>query len=55
MSDETDRRVRALEAERLRPVPRRPAPLPVVDLLALAELVAAIGHDDDTDEKHGAA
>lgn len=47
MTDELQLRVRALEAERLRPVPRRPAPLPVVDLPALAEMCAALGDDDE--------
>lgn len=45
--DELQQRVRALEAERLRPVPPPRKPPPVVDLIALAELVEVLGQDDD--------
>lgn len=52
MSDELAARVRALEAERLRPVPPPPRTNPRINLIDLAELVAVLGDesDDETSE-----
>jgi hypothetical protein len=46
VSDELDARIRALEAERLRPVPPPPQ-LPAVALADYLELCRAIGDDDE--------
>lgn len=49
MRDELDARVRALEAERLRPVPPAPRPGPRINLNDLAELLEVLGEEDDID------
>lgn len=51
MTDELDTRIRALEAERLRPVPPRPEPhRPRISEADLAELCALLG--DEPDDEH---
>lgn len=45
--DELTERVRALEAERLRPVPPPPQTRPRINLIDLAEMVDAIAEDDE--------
>lgn len=46
MNDELDARIRALEAERLRPVPPPPQ-LPAIATADYLELCRAIGDDDE--------
>lgn len=54
MTDELARRVRALEAERLRPVPPPPRTNPRINLIDLAELVDALGDDEPGEQAaHG--
>jgi hypothetical protein len=48
--DELDARIRALEAERMRPVPP-PEPIRRVPLGDLVELCDALGEDDDEPEE----
>jgi hypothetical protein len=48
--DELDARVRLLEAERLRPVPPPPRTRPRINLIDLAEMVEALGDDDENEE-----
>ncbi|MFB4320649.1 hypothetical protein [Actinomadura sp. 21ATH] len=45
--DELDARIRALEAERLRPVPPPPRTNPRINLHDLAELCEVLGEDDE--------
>jgi hypothetical protein len=52
--DELDERIRALEAERLRPVPRAPKGGPRINHADLAELVAEMLTEDEEDEPGGA-
>ncbi|WP_433233832.1 hypothetical protein [Actinomadura nitritigenes] len=52
--DELDLRVRALEAERLRPVPPPPRPGPRISLSDLAELVDALGEAEERMTDDGA-
>ena len=49
--DELSARIRALEAERLRPVPPPPKTQPRINLIALAELVEVLGEDDDMESE----
>lgn len=51
MADELDERLRALEAERLRPVPPSPSPGPRINLTDLAELCDALGDVEDDGEE----
>ena len=57
MSDELARRIRSLEAERLRPVPPPPGTRPRINLYDLAELVEALGDEESgvpaDDPAHG--
>jgi hypothetical protein len=53
--DELSMRIRALEAERLRPVPPAPRKGPRINLTDLAELCEVLGdEDEDSDEEDGA-
>lgn len=45
--EELAARVRSLEAERLRPIPRPPKQGPRINLTDLAELCEALGEDDE--------
>ena len=45
--DELSARIRALEAERLRPVPPPPKTRPRINLIDLTELVEVLGEDDE--------
>lgn len=47
MNGELAARLESLEAERLRPVPPPPRPGPRISLTDLAELVDALGDEDD--------
>lgn len=52
MTDELAARLRALEAERLRPVPPRPEPpRPRISDAELAELCDLLGDEPDIDEE----